>query len=116
MIALMMEAVRTSETSVNFYETTRRNIPEGCHRFFLSFPPFSLPVPLFIPFLLLAVSFLSYFDVQCLFSLHTSVLCLCRFYSGSSFKLVSFFLTLTVPAITFLVSLCFATRSSREAQ
>jgi hypothetical protein len=28
---LMMEAVRTSETSVNFYETTRRNIPEGCH-------------------------------------------------------------------------------------
>jgi hypothetical protein len=30
-IALMMEAVSTSETSVNFYETTRRNIPEGCH-------------------------------------------------------------------------------------
>jgi hypothetical protein len=29
-IALMMEAVRTSETSVNFYETTRRGIPEGC--------------------------------------------------------------------------------------
>jgi hypothetical protein len=28
--ALMMEAVRTSETSVYFYETTRRNIPEGC--------------------------------------------------------------------------------------
>jgi hypothetical protein len=26
----MMEAVRTSETPVNFYETTRRNIPEGC--------------------------------------------------------------------------------------
>jgi hypothetical protein len=26
-----MEAVRTSETSVNFYETTRRNIQEGCH-------------------------------------------------------------------------------------
>jgi hypothetical protein len=25
LIALMMEAVRTSETSVNFYETTRRN-------------------------------------------------------------------------------------------
>jgi hypothetical protein len=27
----MMEAIRTSETSVKFYETTRRNIPEGCH-------------------------------------------------------------------------------------
>jgi hypothetical protein len=26
--ALTMEAVSTSETSVNFYETTRRNIPE----------------------------------------------------------------------------------------
>jgi hypothetical protein len=26
--ALMMEAVSTSETSVSFYETTRRNIPE----------------------------------------------------------------------------------------
>jgi hypothetical protein len=30
-IVLVMEAVKTSETSVNFYETTRRNIPEGCH-------------------------------------------------------------------------------------
>jgi hypothetical protein len=27
----MMEAVNTSETSVNFYETTRRSIPEGCY-------------------------------------------------------------------------------------
>jgi ABC-type arginine transport system permease subunit len=27
-IALMMVAVSTYETSVNFYETTRRNIPE----------------------------------------------------------------------------------------
>jgi hypothetical protein len=27
-IALMMEAGSTSKTSVNFYETTRRNIPE----------------------------------------------------------------------------------------
>jgi hypothetical protein len=27
----MMEAVRTSETSVNFYETTRLKIPEGCY-------------------------------------------------------------------------------------
>jgi hypothetical protein len=31
LIALMMEAVRTSETSVNFYETTRSNIPGDCH-------------------------------------------------------------------------------------
>jgi hypothetical protein len=30
-IALMMEAASTSETSVNFYETTRRNIPEDSH-------------------------------------------------------------------------------------
>jgi hypothetical protein len=28
---LMMKAARTSETSVNFYENTGRNIPEGCH-------------------------------------------------------------------------------------
>jgi hypothetical protein len=36
------DAVRASETSVNFYETARRNIPEGCHLeedlFFSSFP------------------------------------------------------------------------------
>jgi hypothetical protein len=31
----MMEAVRTSETSANFNETTRRYIPEDCH--FLGF-------------------------------------------------------------------------------
>jgi hypothetical protein len=30
-IALMMEAANTSETSVNFYETTRRNITEDSH-------------------------------------------------------------------------------------
>jgi hypothetical protein len=30
-IALMMETVSTSETSVNFYETIRRNIPEDSH-------------------------------------------------------------------------------------
>jgi hypothetical protein len=30
-VALMMEAVNTSERSVNLYGTTRRNIPEGCH-------------------------------------------------------------------------------------
>jgi hypothetical protein len=29
--SLMMEAVSTSETSVNFYEATRRSIPEGCY-------------------------------------------------------------------------------------
>jgi hypothetical protein len=27
----MMQAVSTSETSANIYDTTRRNIPEGCH-------------------------------------------------------------------------------------
>jgi hypothetical protein len=27
----MMEAANTSETSVNFYETARRNIPEDSH-------------------------------------------------------------------------------------
>jgi hypothetical protein len=31
LIALMMEAANTSETSVNVYQTTRRNIPEDCH-------------------------------------------------------------------------------------
>jgi hypothetical protein len=31
LIVLMMEAVNTSETSANLYETTRHNIPEGCH-------------------------------------------------------------------------------------
>jgi hypothetical protein len=29
--ALIMEAVRTSETSVNFYQTTRRYNPEDSH-------------------------------------------------------------------------------------
>jgi hypothetical protein len=31
LIALMMEAVGTSETSVNFYQITRRNNPEDSH-------------------------------------------------------------------------------------
>jgi hypothetical protein len=31
LVALMMEAVCTSETSVCFYEIRRRRIPEGCH-------------------------------------------------------------------------------------
>jgi hypothetical protein len=31
LIAPMMEAVSTSETSAKFYETTRRNIPEDSH-------------------------------------------------------------------------------------
>jgi hypothetical protein len=30
-IALKMEAASTSETSVNFYQTTRRNNPEDSH-------------------------------------------------------------------------------------
>jgi hypothetical protein len=30
-IRVMMEAVSTSEMSVNFYQTTRRSVPEGCH-------------------------------------------------------------------------------------
>jgi hypothetical protein len=30
-VALMMEAARTSETSANFYQTTRRNNPEYCY-------------------------------------------------------------------------------------
>jgi hypothetical protein len=30
-IALMMEAANTSETLVNFYQTTRRNILEDSH-------------------------------------------------------------------------------------
>jgi hypothetical protein len=30
-IALMMEAVNTFETSINFYKTEQRNIPEHCH-------------------------------------------------------------------------------------
>jgi hypothetical protein len=31
LIALMMEAVSTSKTSINFYRTTRRNKPEDSH-------------------------------------------------------------------------------------
>jgi hypothetical protein len=31
LIALMMEVVSTTETSVNFYQTTRRNTPEDSH-------------------------------------------------------------------------------------
>jgi hypothetical protein len=31
LIALMMEAATTCETSVHFYQTTRRNNPEDCH-------------------------------------------------------------------------------------
>jgi hypothetical protein len=33
-IALMMNAVSTSETSVKFYQTTRRNIPQNSHLHF----------------------------------------------------------------------------------
>jgi hypothetical protein len=31
LLCLMMEAATTSETSVNFYQTTRRSIPEDSH-------------------------------------------------------------------------------------
>jgi hypothetical protein len=31
-VAMMMEAVSTSETSVSFYQTTQRNIPEDSDR------------------------------------------------------------------------------------
>jgi hypothetical protein len=31
LITLMLEAVSTFETSVNFYQTSRRNIPEDSH-------------------------------------------------------------------------------------
>jgi hypothetical protein len=34
MIALMMEAARTSETLVNFYQTTQRNNPKYSHLFY----------------------------------------------------------------------------------
>jgi hypothetical protein len=36
LIVLMTEAVSKSETSVNFYETTQRNIPEDSHIFLLA--------------------------------------------------------------------------------
>jgi hypothetical protein len=36
-IALMMKAASTSETSVNFYQTTRRNNPEDSHLYFFLF-------------------------------------------------------------------------------
>jgi hypothetical protein len=47
MSALMMEAVSTSETSVSFDGTTRRNIPEDCHlqtRFYRTLEPLCCPV------------------------------------------------------------------------
>jgi hypothetical protein len=36
LVALMMEATSTSETSVNFYQTTRLNKPEDSHLLSLS--------------------------------------------------------------------------------
>jgi hypothetical protein len=42
-IALMMEAVRTSETSVNTYLTTRQYIPEDSKLQFLFVPKYSVP-------------------------------------------------------------------------
>jgi hypothetical protein len=41
LIALIMEAVCTAETSVNFYKTTKRNIPEGNHLLPQNPSPFS---------------------------------------------------------------------------
>jgi hypothetical protein len=38
-IALMMEAGRTSETLVNFYQTTRRYNPEDSHLSFMMMVP-----------------------------------------------------------------------------
>jgi hypothetical protein len=40
-----MEAVRTSETSVYFNETTRRCIPESCHRDILNFTTYVVVRP-----------------------------------------------------------------------
>jgi hypothetical protein len=31
LVALLLEVVRSSETSVNFNDITRRHIPDGCH-------------------------------------------------------------------------------------
>jgi hypothetical protein len=41
-IALMMEAASTSETSVNFYQTTQRNNPEDSHPYKDLFAKYSL--------------------------------------------------------------------------
>jgi hypothetical protein len=45
-IALMMEAASTSETSVNFYQTTWRNNPEdsGLHILFFIYRPDNISV------------------------------------------------------------------------
>jgi hypothetical protein len=58
-IFLMMEAASTSETSVNFYQTTRRNNPEDSHlhnfrrenlKYHLSFSSFSFTFSTFLFF------------------------------------------------------------------
>jgi hypothetical protein len=36
-IALMKEAISACETSVNYYQTTRRNMPESCHLWLKNF-------------------------------------------------------------------------------
>jgi len=41
----MIEAVRTSQTSVYFYENIRRYIPENCHLNLLNYAPFLLALP-----------------------------------------------------------------------
>jgi hypothetical protein len=45
-IALMMEAANTSETSVNFYQTTRRNNPDDSHHLSTTDSEISLSKPL----------------------------------------------------------------------
>lgn len=98
-IALMMEAEKTYETSVNLYESTRLNIPEGSHL---------IRLLLFVFFQSYEYLFLRLFCFRCFFPSLTLMsivgsLCICRSYSGYSFNLVSFFFTFL--AITLLVSL-----------
>jgi hypothetical protein len=42
--SLLVKGVSTSETSVNFYQTTRGNIPEDSHLQFLDYMRGELPV------------------------------------------------------------------------
>jgi hypothetical protein len=51
-LALIVESVSTSETSANFYETTRCNIPESCHSharyYYVREYHYHVPVPMSI--------------------------------------------------------------------
>jgi hypothetical protein len=58
-IALMMEAEITSETSVNFYQTTRRNIPDDSYlqrEYYFSIYVFHKTVPVFKIYILFECS------------------------------------------------------------